>query len=704
MPQIGPWATSLPILLLLVTTIAEPMLGDPTPSTASAGEDDGPTFYKDQVLPVLEEHCLRCHGKGSKLRGNLNLSHREGVLKGGDFGPAVDLEAPDLSLLLEAINYEGLEMPPSGKLDDDAIAILTRWVELGAPFDRAGSATPNNESDEEPEDPLVTDADRKFWSFQPIQRPPIPEVGSEPGWIRNPIDAFVLRQLNEFELTPAPPASKIALLRRLTFDLTGLPPTLQEAEAFLNDESPVAFEKLVDRLLGSPAYGERWGRHWLDVVRYAETNSFERDSEKPFSWRYRDYVIRAFNDDKPYNRFVTEQLAGDELADADLDAIIATGFYRLGAWDDEPTDRLQARYDELDDIITTVGQGFLGITINCARCHDHKIDPIPQADYYRFLGYFHNLKPYSYAEGNILTEIATEAERSRHIELTEQRKKALAVFEAPLKPLEEKILATVPEPRRTNLRKGPFERRRHVLDGMADSVLGPQELDEYEELIKAYKSVPQVPRLPQTLSAREFNDEIPETFVLIRGSAHAQGDRVEAGAPRVLVAPDPPQPATPAHEKSAGLRRALATWMTDPENPLTARVMVNRIWHYHFGRGIVRTPNDFGNQGAVPTHPELLDWLASEFIANGWSIKQLHRTILLSNTYRMSSRPETEALTLDPTNDLLSRFDMRRLEAEEIRDSLLAVTGRMNHQMGGKGFYSSIPSYNLALQSSPVSR
>ena len=460
---------------------------------------------------------------------------------------------------------------------------------------------------------------RNLWSFRPVTRPALPVV-KRSDWARNPIDAFILARLEADGLAPAPPAGKVALLRRAFYDLTGLPPTPADAEAYLADDSPHAFRRLVDRLLSSPQYGERWARHWLDLVRFAETNSFERDTVKPFAWRYRDYVIRALNDDKPYDQFIREQLAGDELDDVTADSIIATGFYRLGAWDDEPTDRLQARYDELDDIVTTTSQVFLGLTVNCARCHDHKLDPIPQKDYYRLLAFFHGVRPYGKSkkadEGSILTPI-------------------------------------------------------------------PNAKDAW------------------ALSVKESGPQAPETFVLIRGNAHSKGKRVEPGFPTVLGAPDPviTRPAT--NPNSSGRRLALADWIVSATNPLTARVMVNRIWQYHFGRGIVRSPNNFGNVGDRPTHPKLLDWLASEFVARGWRLKAMHRLIMNSNAYRMASTGDAGNLERDPENNGFWRMDMRRLAAEEIRDSILAVNGRLNPKMGGPGVYPIIPASVLAGQSVP---
>src|SRR5262245_26899218 len=348
-------------------------------------------FFEQKVRPLLTENCFECHS-AKKQRGGLRLDSLASALTGGDQGPALVPGQPDKSLLIKAVRHEDreLKMPPSKKLTREQVADLTRWVKMGAPWPgadaSAGSTTRKGEF-------RITDKDRAHWAFQPVKRPDVPAV-KDKAWARNPIDAFILARLEAKGLRPNPPAAKLELLRRVYYDLTGLPPTPKEVEAFLADTSPRAYEDLIDRLLESPRYGEKWARHWLDLVRFAETNSYERDNPKPDAWRYRDYVIRAFNADKPYDRFLKEQLAADEFPDPDADALIATGFYRLGIWDDEPSDPLQSRYDGLDDVLTTVGQGLLALTFDCARCHDHKIDPIPQKDYYRLLSFFHNINHY----------------------------------------------------------------------------------------------------------------------------------------------------------------------------------------------------------------------------------------------------------------------------------------------------------------------
>jgi mono/diheme cytochrome c family protein len=358
---------------------------------ASSARADDQSIYDKEVAPLLKAHCLKCHGAEAKIKGGLRLTSREDVLKGGDTGPAVVLDKPDESLLLKAVHYKGdLQMPPSGKLPDKEIEVLTRWVKAGVPMTATAPSKPVHDAK-----PIADGKD--YWAYQPIKRPEPPAVKNS-DWARNAIDAFILAKLEAKGLAPNPPADPVAFIRRITYDLTGLPPTPEEIDAFVN--SPIAnpnakIELLVDRLLASPHYGERWGRHWLDVVRYAESNGYERDGPKPFVWRYRDYVIRSFNSDKPYDRFVREQLAGDEMPAAGTDGIIATGYYRLGLWDDEPVDPQQALFDGYDDIVATTGQVFLGMTLNCCRCHDHKIDPLPQTDYYRMVAFFRDIRPFS---------------------------------------------------------------------------------------------------------------------------------------------------------------------------------------------------------------------------------------------------------------------------------------------------------------------
>jgi hypothetical protein len=621
-----PWALIVAAFLGCV-----PCLGAQPPAPPKETE-----FFESKVRPVLADQCFRCHG-GEKQKGGLRVDSRAAILKGGDLGPVIVPGQPEKSLLVQAVAHQGdLKMPPSRKLSAQQIADLTSWVKLGAPWPETtpGAVAVRSGGFQ------ITDKDRAHWAFQPIIRPAVPAVHDHT-WVANPVDTFILAGLEAKGLRPNPPASRRELIRRVYYDLTGLPPTPSEVEAFVADPSPGAYEALIDRLLASAHYGEKWGRHWLDLVRFAETNSYERDDPKPRAWRYRDYVIRAYNDDKPYDRFLREQLAGDELPERDADAVIATGYYRLGIWDDEPTDREQARYDGLDDIVATTGQVFLGLTVDCARCHDHKIDPIPQKDYYRLLAFFHNINHYRNGGPSDEVQPVTGPDGCMSFE--------------PVKPA----------PRDKKPRQDPLA------------------IDD------------------KILCVTEAGDHAPETFVLLRGNPQTRGERVEPGFPVVLGAPNPDIPPAPPGARSTGRRLALANWIASKGNPLTARVMANRVWQYHFGRGIVRSPSNFGLQGDRPTHPELLDWLAAEFMAQGWRLKPLHRLILTSQAYRMSSRGNARGLEEDPANDLFRRFDMRRLTAEEIRDSLLAVSGTLNPKRYGPGVYVSLPAEVLATQSRP---
>jgi mono/diheme cytochrome c family protein len=674
-------------------------------------------FFEMEVRPILQANCFACHGGEKKVKGGLRLSSRETILKGGDSGPAIVLDKPEASLLLQAVNYREPKMPPKGKLPQTQIDILTRWVKMGIPWPAGATST----SGKRHGPPPVDEQAKQFWSFRPFKRSALPRV-NKTDWVNNPVDAFVLAKLEAAGLGPAPPAEKGALLRRVYYDLTGLPPAPEEVDAFLADGSANAYEKVVDRLLASPQYGEHWARHWLDLVRYAESNSFERDGAKPNVWRYRDYVIRSLNEDKPYDRFIHEQLAGDELevardsvaeaatesrATLTADNLIGTGYYRLGQWDDEPVDPVQALYDELDDIIATTGQVFLGLTVNCARCHDHKIDPFPQKDYYRLLAFFNGIERYglrspeSVAKAS-LRPIATAGEQSRqHAEIVAHRKKLSAVREE-MKAIEDSV-----GPRLEGGERDDFKQeinRVAILKKHVPDLLNRETFDRCLALRKERRFLDRnrPSALAEALCVTETGPTPRETFVLLRGNPQAKGEKVEPGFPSVLPAVAPALPQAHGDARTSGRRRLLAAWIANPQNPLTARVVVNRLWQYHFGRGIVRSSSNFGYQGTRPSHPELLDWLASEFVARGWKLKAMHKQLLLSNTYRMSSRPNASALAKDPENDLFWRFEPRRLAAEEIRDSILAVSGNLNQQkMGGPSVYPLMPQEVLAGQSMP---
>jgi len=599
-------------------------------------------FFESKIRPILVENCHRCHGE-KKQNGQLRLDTAAGLFAGGESGPAIVPSQPEKSLLIEAINYSSLEMPPDGRLKPEQVKLLTEWVAMGAPWPGSGDVAllPRKGS------LVVTDLDRQHWSFQPVVVGS-PRSRKASGFVYNAIDAFILDRLTENQLQFSPPAENRHLLRRVTFDLTGLPPTSEEIAAFAGDSRPDAYERAVDRLLASPQYGERWARHWLDVVRFAQSNGYERDSEKPLAWRYRDYVIRALNQDKPYDQFLIEQLAGDELEPVTDDSLSATGYYRLGVWDDEPDDGKQAKADEFDDIVSTTASALLGLTLGCARCHDHKFDPLGQEDYYSFTAFFQNI---------------------------------------------------------------------HLYGKVADVIGGGQPVDK-EGIFR---------QLPsgggETLCVREREAPPPQSFVFVRGNAHTPGKEVQ---PRFIEVLSPsaellrPKWAESASPTTRGRRLALAQWIASKDNPLTARVAVNRLWQHHFGRGIVATPSDFGRTGMKPTHPELLDHLASELIDGGWELKRMQRAIVSSATYRQGSgtqrvpgvqssepsllSPERRTLnpySIDPDNTLLWRQNLCRLEAEAIRDAVLAASGELNLQMGGRGVFPTLPPEVLAKQSRP---
>lgn len=793
---------------------------------------------------MLLASCVGCHGKNSP-QGGLRLD-----------APISLAQAQEV---VRRVKGEGGKprMPLGAGLPSDKIAALEAWVRVGAKWPTGTTLT----------SPSLMEKGKKHWAFQPLTCPPVPKIkkAQNVGWARSPVDAFILQRLETAGMKPSPAASRRDLIRRVTYDLIGLPPYPEEISAFENDKTPNAWEKVVDRLLANPHYGEKWGRHWLDLVRYAETNSYERDNPKPYISKYRDYVIRAFNADKPYDRFVREQIAGDELPDADGDSLAATAYYRLGIWDDEPADLKQAQYDDLDDLVATTGQAFLGLTLDCARCHDHKLDPIPQKDYYRFLAIFHNINRFKNGGPTDESLYFANAEQKQQyersvVELAAKRKAnltAMTTIEAAWREHRKQIenpndlsglryryfqgayagfpdfdklipvasgaltpafidlrprkreenfgfvfegILNVPkdgeytfyldsddgsrislagkktlektspggqgqEQRATvHLAAGPVPFRLDYIQGTsvfgisvgwsgpgfarrplstADScdamglpsllaselpiLFNQERADQYAQLVKTKTELDkQNPTAEKALTVSEAGATPPDTFVLLRGNVTTPGEKVEAGFPLCAGGGTAMRPTALPNAKSTGQRLALANWLASPSNPLTARVIVNRLWQHHFGRGLVRTPNDFGLQGAAPTHPELLNWLAATFVgrdegegmrdenkpnsfliphpssfACGWSFKKLHKLILMSNTYKQSSRGNPANFARDPQNDLFWRFDMRRLTAEEIRDSLLSVAGNLNPIMYGDSVYPEIPKEILAGQSIP---
>lgn len=648
---------------------------------------DGVAFFESKIRPLLIEHCLDCHG-GSEPEGGLALDSRAGWEEAGVIEPG----KPEESLLIAAVRYSdtSLAMPPDGaggKLSDAEIAALEEWVALGAPDPRGPAAAAPSAGASAATGPKLrgrkfklSDADRSYWAFQPIERPALLTVSSPEA--RHPIDALVLAKLEEHGLSMSPTAPPRELVRRAYFDLWGLPPSPKEVAAFEQNPTEEEWDRLVDRLLASPHYGQRWGRHWLDVVRYAESNGYERDGLKPNAWRYRDYVIDAFNADKPYDQFVREQLAGDELAEELLsggieesdsrqawrDAIVATGFYRLHVWDDEPDNTIVAEYDDLDDVMVSTGAAFLGLTLGCARCHDHKFDPISQRDYYSMLSFFRGIDPYGQHKtggggrgtGQITRLLATPAELESW-----QREQQRRIAE--------------------------LERRLAEASAAADDAtpdVAAKEANEAAIEAELKQAREATPPFDSALAAVELGPTAKSTHVLSRGEPQSPREEVSPAFPEVLGLPAPVVEVTSADAKSTRRRRALAEWVADETNPLTARVMANRIWRHHFGVGIVPTPDDFGHTGLPPTNQPLLDYLAAEFMASGWRMKELHRLIMSSRTYRQSSRAENpQALAIDSDNALLWRQRLRRVDAEVIRDAMLSVSGQLNTKQGGPSVF-----------------
>jgi hypothetical protein len=789
--------------------------------------------FSREIQPLLAKRCFACHGPDTQ-EGGLRLDRADSAHAALDSGSRAvvpgDAAASELIARITSDDPD-LRMPPEGaRLTPPQVDTLRRWIAAGGEY-------------------------RPHWAFTPPVRPAVPDAGAAAG----PIDAFIRAGLAAKGLPVPPTADRQTLLRRASYAVTGLPPGDEALREFLADDSPGAWERVVDRLLASPHYGEHQARHWLDLVRYADTNSFERDDDKPHAWRYRDYVIRSFNDDKPYDRFVIEQLAGDEAAAVTPDDLIATGYYRLGIWDDEPADALQARYDWLDDVVSTTGQTFLGLTVGCSRCHDHKIDPLTQRDYYALLAFVHNVTPMggrTMASENIVRPLFADAEAQRRHEaaladLAARRRtaqlavtaieerfraaweaetdttvvggdladlefrfyrdawKSLPVFDE-LKPEDTGLVtgnlfdigvapslrpdnfgyvftgflkvpadgdytfvldsddgsrltidgrvvllydgihgegsprtATVHLPagrlpirldyfqgiygkgltvswsgpgfssrRLSALPKGKGKGRGATEAGdlaaaiRADGgrILGADGLRDYDAKKKALeKLVKEEVPVARALVVTEHGPDAPETFVLFRGNPRADTGpeaRVAPAFPAVFTMPAPA--IVPAPDgRSSGRRTALARWIASATNPLTARVMVNRVWQHLFGRGLVRSASNFGLAGDPPTHPELLDWLASEFVAGGWRLKRLHKAILMSEAWRASSAGVPAALASDPLNDSFWRFDMRRLAAEELRDSIHVASGEFNRKMFGPGVFPEIPKAVMAGQSVP---
>ncbi len=750
-----------------------------------AQDASSPDYFEKFVRPVFAERCQGCHN-GKAKRAGLDLTTGEGFVKGADSGPLVDAAKPADSKLLHVISYlERIKMPPTGKLPDAQIAALDAWVKAGAKWPGVDASTVVTEKGAGKK---FSDRQRNYWSFQPrkdVAPPPVKDAS----WAKDPIDRFILAKLEDKGLSPAKPASKLTLLRRATYDLTGLPPTEAEIDAFLKDDSPNAFEKVIDRLLASPRYGERWGRHWLDVARYADSTGADEDHRYPDAWRYRDYVIQAFNEDLPYNQFIREQIAGDLMPPSGEDAkigvnrrgLVATGFLAIGPRLIAEQDKKKMFYDYVDEQIATTARGILGLTIDCARCHDHKFDPIAQKDYYSLASIFASTKSWAKIEGTVSqmwrpplvhkdeyaawekhqNRIKAKAREIAFIDQEESAKRLAALearladyllaaakaapgagldaavvgrFQEYLKPggdvrpylarWEKATPATLKDVAASyqaefaasaaEYAKAVAKWRRDVAKAMEDGLPGPDRpgfdvshhrffedvyLDKKgpfyldpKEASKTYpaelaarraalaaeqdalkKSAPPEPELAIGVT----EGEPVQQKLFVRGDVYSEGEPVAKQFP-VILAGESQQPIA----KGSG-RLELANWLTDPKHPLVARVMVNRIWQWHFSDGLVRTSSNFGLLGERPSHPELLDWLANEFVAGGWSVKKMHKRIMLSAAYQQSSEITKEKSEKDAANRLLSRYSRRRLDVEEIRDAMLAIDGSMDWTVGG---------------------
>lgn len=690
----------------------------------------GAALFQSDVAPLLTEHCVKCHGGEKGTKGGFDLSTRESALKEGDSGQEIIPGNSAESLLILSIRHADpdLKMPKKGdKLPEEAIAKIAQWVDLGAPFPKpliAGHAARDKAK--------VSDQDRQFWSFQPLvnAEPPAVKDGS---WCRTPIDRFILAKLEEKGVVPSGAADKRKLIRRAYFDLIGLPPTPEQVEHFLNDASAGAFETVVDELLASPHYGERWGRHWLDLARYAESHGYEQDYDRPNAWHYRDYIIRALNADQPYDQFLQWQIAGDELAPENPEAWKATGFLAAGTHATQITANQaeKERYDELDDMASTTGMVFLGLSVGCARCHDHKFDPIPTADYYRLISTFTTtvrsdydiiLNPAQYLpvkaqwdgeHAPLVEALATFEKDQLPARLATWEQNGGVAPELPPAPPESGGAVQAKPDAAAELAKQEILDAQRILKIPAAQRTPPdvakllvwyrQQDAEWQALAGPVAAHEQVEPKPEKVTAlicsegvkavrlhTQGPDFYEKTFQLKRGDVNLKESEAAPGFLQVLSRADESRwhLAPPAGARTSMKRAALAHWLADVEfgaGSLAARVAVNRLWQHHFGRGLVSTPNDFGAQGERPSHPELLDWLASELIRGGWKLKPLHKQIMLSSVYQEGSATEDAQRAADPDNFLFSHHQRQRLEGEAIRDAILAVSGVLDRQLFGPG-------------------
>jgi mono/diheme cytochrome c family protein len=633
----------------------------PKPVSAKAGAD----FFEKQIRPILVQHCYQCHsGDAKKAKGGFLLDTREGLRKGGKSGPVITPGHPDESLLIEAVRYESLQMPPKGQLPEELIDKLVRWVEMGAPDPRLGKAMrAGNKID-------FAQA-RKFWAFQRPKAVKPPAV-HDSAWPVTDIDRFIRTRQEAERLQPVADADRTTLIRRVTFDLTGLPPATAQIETFLKDQSANAFATVVDRLLASPQFGERWARHWLDVVRYGESTGKDVNLPYRYAWRYRNYVIDALNADKPYNRFIIEQLAGDMLSPRDAaerDSLkVATGFLALGAKSIAQNEE-QFRYDVIDDQIDVTTRAFLGLTVACARCHDHKYDPVPTADYYALAGVFRStqilagVKPgrAMVSETRLLHLTGPGQNKSSSDKDEKARRTEIEKLEKQLDQLRQQL-------QRPPAKKGPQNK------GSGKPPANPKQIrEEIKSVQERLDKLEIVPSSAQDLAMGVREGKASNSPLLNRGELRDKGRLIPRGVLTVLKPPD--FHIDPNHSG----RLAVAGWIASKDNPLTARVMVNRVWEHLFGQGLVNTVDNFGALGEEPSNPELLDTLAVRFMNDqNWSLKKLIRSIVLSRVYRLSSSHHAGNYVIDPSNKYLWRMERRRLDAEEIRDAMLAASGQLD--------------------------
>ena len=690
--------------------LASVVLAD-EPNQLPAAVEREVDFVKD-IQPILRARCYSCHGRELD-EAELRLDLKAAALGGGDSGKVILPGRSADSLLIQlvaGVDPDGRIMPPEDEgesLSGDQVALLRAWIDQGAKWPEEADTVVD-----------VRTRGSDHWAYQPIAPVPPPDVEAN-DWVHHPIDRFVRARQEEASIDERPAATPRELVRRVHLDLIGLPPTPEVADAFVANPSPAHYERIVDELLTKPQYGERWARHWLDLVRYADTNGYEVDGEKPFAWRYRDYVVDAFNSDKPYDQFVIEQLAGDELEGAGADQFVATGYIRMGQWDAErgasvqKNEKIDERANELDDMVATTAQVFMGLTLGCARCHDHKFDALTARDYYSLVAIFNPLT--RSREGRVETprplgtreQLAAKAKADEEIQTLYERIDDLvydlliAWFDAGKTKLEKRVVAGWRERRdergkrhqqvvRVSRPKVYAEIEKAVEDEELHDKMSSEAREERRRLLARIEELRPIFDLPPGYYFWEPSPKAPPTHLLIRGSAKRPGEEVPAAVPAVLVSTQPEflSPGTYTSRR----RLTLARWLVHERHPLTPRVIVNRIWQWHFGHGLVRTPSEFGVRGDLPSHPKLLDWLAHWFVHDAdWSIKRLNRLITTSRTYRTSKLFDEIAASADPDNRLLWRFPYRRLELEAIRDSILAVSGRLNYKMEGPSTYPLFP-------------